>query len=370
MVAVLTAALMSAAEISNLCSALGVIICFVCMVVFILRLQGEDFIGTSVTHVAQPPVAQVAVQKVSVPFSIEIQDPSTASYNDIQLRVRSEVAYVRRSFWGVPSDQLHSLLNGTWPAFLRLIVEKPVVEADVVEEFYREDDNENADDTKHFQFKGNPQDLMLGSPPRKKYPLVVCVVRQDAHAEADPSNVGALISIIHIKDSECQVPTCILHQYLKQYSGQLTRLQALYTQGNKTNENVGRTMPSAEKSSSEAESATTANKDAKEEIEEVEEKAGEEEDDDDEVPIEEACVVCQVKRTSRALLPCRHVCVCNTCCGRLNNCPMCRARILSYFLVAPESADDFESTEVEIHDTPSLWQRVCNVITDMMPGDM
>lgn len=36
---------------------------------------------------------------------------------------------------------------------------------------------------------------------------------------------GALISIVHIKDSECQVPTCILHQYLKQYSGQLTRLQ-------------------------------------------------------------------------------------------------------------------------------------------------
>lgn len=200
----MTAALMSAAEISNLCSALGVIICFVCMVVFILRLQGEDFIGTSVTHVAQPPVAQVAVQKVSVPFSIEIQDPSTASYNDIQLRVRSEVAYVRRSFWGVPSDQLHSLLNGTWPAFLRLIVEKPVVEADVVEEFYREDDNENADDTKHFQFKGNPQDLMLGSPPRKKYPLVVCVVRQDAHAEADPSNV-------HHPHQGLRVPSTHMH---------------------------------------------------------------------------------------------------------------------------------------------------------------
>lgn len=36
---------------------------------------------------------------------------------------------------------------------------------------------------------------------------------------------GALITIIHIKDGECQVPTCILHQYLKQYSGQLTKLE-------------------------------------------------------------------------------------------------------------------------------------------------
>lgn len=36
---------------------------------------------------------------------------------------------------------------------------------------------------------------------------------------------GALITIIHIKDGNCQVPTCILHQYLKQYSGQLTKLK-------------------------------------------------------------------------------------------------------------------------------------------------
>ncbi|XP_042870144.1 cell growth regulator with RING finger domain protein 1-like [Penaeus japonicus] len=368
MVAVLTAALMSAAEISNLCSALGVIICFVCMVVFILRLQGEDFIGTSVTHVTQPPVAQVAVQKVPVPFSLEIRDPSSASYKDIQLKVRSEVAYIRRSFWGVPSDQLHLLLNGTWPAFLRLVVEEPAVEADVIEESCREDNNDTADEVTHFHFKGNPQDLMLGSPPRKKYPLVVCVVRQDCLAEADPSTVGALISIVHIKDSECQVPTCILHQYLKQYSGQLTRLQALYTQGNKTNESAGRTMSASEASSSESEETNKADTDIKEEKQEVVEE--EEEEEEDEVPIEEACVVCQVKRTSRALLPCRHVCVCNTCCIRLNNCPMCRARILSYFLVAPESADDSESLEVEIPDAPSLWQRVCHVITDMMPGDM
>lgn len=53
----------------------------------------------------------------------------------------------------------------------------------------REDNNDTADEVTHFHFKGNPQDLMLGSPPRKKYPLVVCVVRQDCLAEADPSTV-------------------------------------------------------------------------------------------------------------------------------------------------------------------------------------
>ena len=35
---------------------------------------------------------------------------------------------------------------------------------------------------------------------------------------------GAVISIIHIKDEDVQISTCILNQYLKQYSGQGTIL--------------------------------------------------------------------------------------------------------------------------------------------------
>lgn len=35
--------------------------------------------GTSVVHVAQPPIAQVAYQKVAVPFSVELHRAQNAS---------------------------------------------------------------------------------------------------------------------------------------------------------------------------------------------------------------------------------------------------------------------------------------------------
>lgn len=44
------------------------------------RLQGDDLFGTSVVHVTQPPVAQLAFQKVAVPFSLELIKASEASY--------------------------------------------------------------------------------------------------------------------------------------------------------------------------------------------------------------------------------------------------------------------------------------------------
>lgn len=44
---------------------------------------------------------------------------------------------------------------------------------------------------------------------------------------------------------------------------------------------------------------------------------------------ETLCVVCQASPVHRALLPCRHACVCNECFARLITCPMCRAYIIS-----------------------------------------
>ncbi|XP_071548231.1 cell growth regulator with RING finger domain protein 1-like [Panulirus ornatus] len=352
MVAVLTAALMTAAEISNLFSALGVLVCFFCMVIFIIRLQGEDLFGTSVVHVAQPPVAQVEFQKVAVPFSLTLHNPKDASFTDVQLKIRSEVSYVLRSFWGVPSDHVHSLLLAPWSAFFMHLIQEPSITAEVVDNVIRDDMNKPSETVKRVGLRRDPPQLSLGTSPRKNYPLVVCMVRHDSAEDAENNGVGALISIIHIKDSECQIPTCILHQYLKQYSGQLTKLQALYTQ-----------------SSSEAQGETNRNVDLPDEVvgaNQVQSDVKEEE----EVPIEEACIVCQTKRTTRALLPCRHVCVCDTCCGRLDNCPMCRARILAYFLVAPENPEFIDENETaEVLEPPSAWRRLNDAVTRMIRAE-
>ncbi|MPC41210.1 hypothetical protein E2C01_034798 [Portunus trituberculatus] len=76
-----------------------------------------------------------------------------------------------------------------------------------------------------------------------------------------------------------------------------------------------------------------------------------------------------IKRTTRALLPCRHVCVCDSCCSRLDNCPMCRTRILAYFLVAPEDStsprQDHPGGGDEM-DPPSAWHRFSGTVNRMM----
>ncbi|KAG0721477.1 Cell growth regulator with RING finger domain protein 1 [Chionoecetes opilio] len=340
MVAILTTVLMTAAEISNLFSAVGVVICFVCMVVFIMRVQGDVF-GTSVVHVAQPPVARMTYQKVDVPFSVRLHKAQEASFTDVQIKVCSQVNYALRSFWGVPSEQLHMLLTAPWTGFFLHLMEEPAVGAQVVDEILREDVTESAESVQHISLAPDAPRLSLGPSPRRNYPLVVCLTRCDTSQETNDSRVGALITIIHIKDAECRVPTCILHQYLKQYSGQLTKLEALYTQN----------------STSDAQESTRS-----------EENTGEDEEED--IPIEEACVVCQSKRTTRALLPCRHVCVCDACCSRLDNCPMCRTRILAYFLVAPEDSASTEEGHLgrdgEGMDPPSAWHRFSGAVNRMM----
>lgn len=357
MVAVLTAALVTAAEISSLFSALGVVICFICMVIFILRrINDEDIFGTSVVHVAQPPVAQVQFQKVAVPFSLELYKPTEATFSDVEIKIKSDVSYVFRSYWGVMTDHLHSLMAGPWSGFNVNLIEDPQLSAEIINEPI----SSAASESFKYMSVGLEQpssSLSLGISPRKKYPLVIFMVRQDSTQDADPSGVGALISIIHIKDSECQVPTCILHQFLKQYSGQLTRLQALYTQSSRrsgespgiSGEALGMENSSSNASGADTQTNITA------------------EEDDDDIPIEEACVVCQTNRITRALLPCRHVCVCRSCFGRLETCPMCRAKFLAYFLVAPEVEEPTDDSQgSEDREFPSVWRRMYAALNNII----
>ncbi|XP_048585780.1 cell growth regulator with RING finger domain protein 1 isoform X2 [Nematostella vectensis] len=49
------------------------------------------------------------------------------------------------------------------------------------------------------------------------------------------------------------------------------------------------------------------------------------------------CIICQNLPVTRALLPCRHACVCGSCFSRLGSmCPLCRQVIRSYFLTQEE----------------------------------
>nr|CAD7200686.1 unnamed protein product [Timema douglasi] len=144
------------------------------------------------------------------------------------------------------------------------------------------------------------QALDLGTPPRLCYPLVIFLVRTD-QGSTHPDETVALINVIHIKDLVCTLPTSILAQYLKQANGQLSCLKQLYL---------------ATGISYEDESNTAAVPQLSQE--------------------EQLCVVCQYFPLSRALLPCRHTCICASCFIKVDRCPMCRSPIRSYFCVRGE----------------------------------
>ena len=74
------------------------------------------------------------------------------------------------------------------------------------------------------------------------------------------------------------------------------------------------------------------------------------------------CIVCNVEAVHRAILPCRHVSVCETCFPKVNACPMCRGRIESSFLLRsfPSASATRDSDEVEVADDElenSWWLR-------------
>ncbi|KAJ9591548.1 hypothetical protein L9F63_001902 [Diploptera punctata] len=177
--------------------------------------------------------------------------------------------------------------------------------------------------------------LDLGTPPRLCYPLVIFLIRNETRT-FHPDETVALVNVVHIKDSVCTLPTSILAQYLKQANGQLSCLKQLYlatgnplnyedeptmSMGIRENCNSNESNGLTRGSSTTLLCTTTADDDSGS----MWNAAG-----------EQLCVVCQYFPLSRALLPCRHTCICASCFGKLDRCPMCRSPIRSYFCIRGE----------------------------------
>ncbi|KAJ1425161.1 hypothetical protein B484DRAFT_315253, partial [Ochromonadaceae sp. CCMP2298] len=47
----------------------------------------------------------------------------------------------------------------------------------------------------------------------------------------------------------------------------------------------------------------------------------------------EDCVVCLTERREVLLLPCRHLCVCDSCLVYIDKCPVCRSTFEEYVLI-------------------------------------
>lgn len=124
-------------------------------------------------------------------------------------------------------------------------------------------------------------------------------MRVDPEHTVHPDETVALISVVHIKDAVCTLPTSILAQYLKQANGQLSCLKQLYLAtgnpcgGYEDHEPAAMSLALAEPVDS-GNSNTNARTLLCDDDNTVWNSAG-----------EQLCVVCQYFPLSRALLPCR-----------------------------------------------------------------
>ncbi|CAH0728611.1 unnamed protein product, partial [Brenthis ino] len=275
------------ADLPNIFIMIGALVALFVMLVILLR--NMEFIGIvgegredTWPRAMQPP--RLLMQRVHIPFTFKLQENEPIGYSGVRCCVSSTVRYWHASWWGAPVRDLHQTLWGTLPEIL----------ASSNLNFSRC----NPHDEKDMKLSSEP--LQLGSPPRTCYPLVVILARdQRDTAELRPDDTVALISVVHIRDDQCQLPSGIIAQYLKQANGHLSCLKQLYVSGESTET---------------CESETEMGEYAREAL----------------------CCVCAAAPLSRALLPCRHACLCARCLPKLDKCPICRSAITSYFCIRNE----------------------------------
>ncbi|XP_050664222.1 cell growth regulator with RING finger domain protein 1-like [Leptidea sinapis] len=272
------------ADLPNIFIMIGALIALFVMLVILLRNmevigivgEGRDDAWPRSMH---PP--RLLMQRVHIPFTFKLQDNEPIGYNGVRCSMSSTVRYWHASWWGAPVRELHQTLWGTLPEIL----------SSTHLSFTSCEPHEES-----VLSLSSEEPLQLGPPPRNCYPLVVILARdQRDTAELRPDDTVALISIVHIKDDQCPLPSGVIAQYLKQANGHLSCLKQLYVSGSVRDLSD---MSEGFRAGGEA-----------------------------------LCCVCASAPLSRALLPCRHACLCASCLPKLDKCPMCRSMITSYFCI-------------------------------------
>jgi len=321
---------LGATELSGIFSISMVVLCFCALILFItrnmmvLRMHGDDFMFHGSMHQHMPAkIPQMNMMKVHIPFTFKLLETLNSSYSDVQCNVSSQVNCRVKIYWGVSIKELHVCLWRPWSE-----LRDNLMNCSILRGHYQYSGEEYAlcDQTDKTLNLSLTEALDLGTPPRLCYPLVIIIYRTDKDGNVHPNETVALINVVHIKDAVCPLGTSVLAQYLKQANGQLSCLKQLYlATGNSATyednqipltvaepvDNVGGNCRPAMVCPSGDESAWNM--------------AG-----------EQLCVVCQYFPLSRALLPCRHTCICASCFDKIDRCPMCRGPIKSYFCIRGE----------------------------------
>jgi len=315
------------------------------MFVFLMRLIYQDMAdggGSGVTNITQT-VAQTLMTRISVPFSLSLA--SATDNRDVKLQLSSNVGYHIRAFWGVDIPTFHHVLRAPWPWFQEALLRGRLF-GDKCLDYGGVQISRAPHEERTEQVVRRGDKLDLGPAPRDVYPLVLVMVRSGDDFKEDMTEVTGMLSVIHLRDDVCPIPSQVLVTYLRQGSG-VTLLRPLYL----SEEGGG-------------------------ECSDTESAEGSDTEESVRLGAVVRCVICQLERVTRVSLPCRHAVTCKDCFNRCQNrCPMCRGHVSSYFLLSPESNQQNESesnmTEEKVEDVRrntwgQMWNRWNNRINTMM----
>ncbi|CAM1297285.1 Uncharacterised protein g1763 [Pycnogonum litorale] len=313
--------LIAAAEYSYLISILTIIISFFVMLLFIIRMERRNidlFNGSSVTYVQRPLQSPKRMVPIHNPFIVSMENPKKSSLiQGVTLRISSQVDCNINCFWGVSVADLHHSLRGPETG----LMERNLISVSCLHSQTESFEKSDVDRLYYLKSPETVTDLAIGPMPRRRYPLVVIMSPKDCLNDTSSFDVAAMVSILHLKDAICTMESCLLAQYLKLKDGRVTSLKKLFIEGdssstNETNEGVLQNSY---------------------------------------VPPD--CIICQTRPISRALLPCRHTCICANCFSRLQDrCPLCRSPITSFFCIAQEHETDPDAEQSDdAAANPQTW---------------
>lgn len=288
----------------------ALIICFavILFVAFRFGRMIERLVGSGSSSLI-PPLQTLPAQpigKVYNPFAVNLIDSRLASMtNGVHVSITARRPCWLGIYWGTVIADMYPVIHRPWLE-MRDITSSSALMSSI--SLHHEDLQIHETSVNKDLLLHPPSTLELGRPPRNRYPLVLLIIDSEAcamsTAELDScQHIVMVTALVHLKDEHCTAESHIFSQLVRTPHHKPHDMKNLYVSRDSE-------VPSTPDIGEDAQTASDLG----------------------------LCVVCQSSAVERALLPCRHTCVCNGCFAVLLHCPLCRTFITSSFDVASSSA--------------------------------